>query len=154
MADTKEGLRSNPLIEEIRNLGKNLVPISGYLQKDEAKDTWRLYRSLAFDEYLRFGKDVVEFVFQVSKDHQKQGDPEALEPAIVWFGGATEVDRVQTFLVGDLATLYLPHADLAASLGETGLVEALLAGSVHGGCSTKPNCGCGEKPNKGGKAKT
>ena len=78
MADTKEGLRSNPLIEEIRNLGKNLVPISGYLQKDEAKDTWRLYRSLAFDEYLRFGKDVVEFVFQVSKDHQKQGDPEAL----------------------------------------------------------------------------
>jgi hypothetical protein len=146
---TNKALHSNPIVDLIRTLGHtNAVPVAGYLhQGDKDKDSrrWKLYRTLEFDDNdcIEFTYDRTEvlFVYQRPQSDQDPDAPAILEPAIVWFNPEARIQM--SFLVGTIASFYMPRADGGALIGQRTL-EILAATSVGGGCSTKITCGCGQ----------
>jgi hypothetical protein len=155
MIPEQETVKSSPIVEarekEQEWRGVSTVVVSGYLSGPRPTEIpvsewrWKLYRTLALDDYLEFKwEDVVHFE-NVNTD-TKTTTTDNLEPAVLWLSENALVS-IGDFLVGEVAELFLPHADLASSLGSQARGGAIFIGRSQAGCTRNP--GCGEPPDTG-----
>jgi hypothetical protein len=153
MKPAPDQVKSSPIVEKKqadsnwRNVAT--IVVSGYLSEPPHRSLppadwrWRLYRTLALDEYLEFfWRDVVhiENVSVAPPGGAPSGPTDPLEPVVIWLGVNARVS-LGDFLVGEVADMYMPHADLAASLGSQARAAAIFVGRSRAGCTRNPGCG-------------
>ena len=170
MKPDQEKVKSSPIVE-MKKADQDwrevpTIVVSGYLSEPPNRTIipiqwrWKLYRTLALDEYLQFDwKDVVHVENVRVNDNDDDHDDDdhddddhddtevnPLEPVVIWLGVNARVS-IGDFLVGEVADMYMPHADLAASLGSQSQAAAMFVGRSYAGCTRNP--GCGERPGGG-----
>jgi hypothetical protein len=99
---------------------ESIVVLSGYLGGPEENSTdtrWRLCRKLALDEYILFDKaDVLHIANEVINGVQVDPQLEST-PVQIWLKSSVPVQRIlPQFLAGEIASLYMPQADILRSL--------------------------------------
>jgi hypothetical protein len=75
---------------------------------------WRLYRTLAMDEYIEFNEEDVLHI--VNESRAGQDAPRVDERVLVWLRSSATVTPVRDFLAGEIADSYMPEADFLAGL--------------------------------------
>jgi len=95
--------------------GPGGAPIPG--RELDLEPKWRLYRTLAMNEYIEFNEvDVIHYE-NVSKVGEAPGSaPRADERVLLWLSPSASVTPIKTFLAGDIADMYMAEADILANL--------------------------------------
>ncbi|MEO8285167.1 MAG: hypothetical protein ABI670_01885 [Chloroflexota bacterium] len=97
---------------------ENVVVFSGYLGRPSAPGgKWRLYRTLTLDEYILFNKDDVLHIANERSSGQEAELIQEVQPVYIWLKSSTPVERIlPQFLAGEIASLYMPQADIMRNL--------------------------------------
>ncbi len=130
-----DGVQSSPIVatrDRVKNLGREkMVVLSGFLgtplvgpggklivgREPEGKPKWRLYRTLAMDEYIEFDESDVVHYENVSKVGEAPGSaPRADERVLIWLRPSAPVTPIKSFLAGEIADMYLPETDILANM--------------------------------------
>ena len=161
LTQLQQQITSSPIVRRYLNSTtwkneEDVIVVSGYLREPlnntDAVPEWRwiLYRTLDLDEYIEFNwADVLHIENYSYKDPPPQPPAQPpthdkaapTEPVVIWFNASARINRVQHFLIGDIANLYMPHADLAARLGSIQDLAQVYGGRSWGGCTNNLTCG-------------